>query len=173
MGMTHDHSQPHHDNDHAHSHAPSPRTLPSDTVKALHDHQAEKRAARRAMFSGKPVDDVLEMNEDAWKARTAATDVVVAATEELLARLIVDHFPTASAAILYEDTSHDAPHGHLEKIVDGEGRVVMLGTSDEWHDLPWAQEADEYIWDLHHLDRDGFTHDGSRRRRHIPINPQA
>lgn len=159
--MTHDHSHPHH--------APEPRAIPVEAAKALHDHQAEKRNARRAMFAGQALDAVLEMNEDAWKARSAATDVVVAATEELLARLIATHIPEAAEIVLYEDTSHDAPHGHLEQIIDANGHVVMHGTSDHWHDLPWAQEADEYVWDIHHLDRDGFVYDGTRRRRHIPI----
>lgn len=172
--MTHDHSQPHHENTHSHEHAPAPRRLPGHAVQALHDSQAEKRASRRVMFAGQHVDAVLEMNEDAWRARSAATDVVVAATEELLARLVADHFPTAVAIVLYEDTSHDAPHGHLEKIVDADGHTLILGTSDQWHDLAWAQEADEYVWDLHHLDRDGFVYEEhNRRRRHIPINPQA
>jgi len=147
--------------------------MPSDAVHALHNHQAEKRAARRAMFASKGIDDVLDMNEDAWKARSASTDVIVAATEELLARMIVEHFPEAASIVLYEDTSHDAPHGHLERILDADGNVIMLGTSNEWHDFAWAQEADEYIWDLHHLDRDGFVADGQRRRRHIPVAPHA
>lgn len=170
--MTHDHTHPHHPHD-EHEHAPSPRSMPAEAVHALHNHQAEKRAARRAMFASKGVDDVLDMNEDAWKARSAATDVVVAATEELLARLICEHFPTAVSIVLYEDTSHDAPHGHLEQIIDADGHVIMLGTSNEWHDFAWAQEADEYVWDLHHLDRDGFIFEGQRRRRHIPVTPQA
>jgi hypothetical protein len=178
--MTHDHIHPHgdhehsheHDHEHGHEHAPSPRSMPAEAVHSLHDYQAEKRAARRAMFASKDIDDIVEFNEDAWKARTSATDVIVAVTEELIARLVLEHFPKAHAIVLYEDTSHDAPHGHLEKIVDVEGNVLILGSSDEWHDFAWAQEADEYIWDLHHLDRDGFVFEEQKRRRHIPIKPQ-
>lgn len=170
--MTHEHTHPHHPQD-GHEHAPSPRVMPAEAVHALHNHQAEKRATRRAMFASKGLEDVLEMNEDAWKARSASTDVIVAATEELLARLISEHFPQAASIVLYEDTSHDAPHGHLERVLDADDNVIILGTSNEWHDFAWAQEADEYIWDLHHLDRDGFVSEGQRRRRHIPIIPQA
>lgn len=178
--MTHDHSHPHHGNshdhndEHGHSHAaPEPKVMPAAATQALHDRQAEKRNARRAMFSDKTVEDVLEMNEDAWKARSASTEVVVAATEELLARTVLQHFPTAVLVTLYEDVSHDAPHGHLERIEDVNGHVLILGTSDTWHDLSWSQEVDEYVWDLHHLDRDGFVLDGNRRRRHIPMSSQA
>jgi hypothetical protein len=114
--------------------------------------------------------DVTAVYERAWTTRVKATEQVIAATEELLARAVGAAVPGAVEVVLYEDHSHDAPHGHVLHIADADGNPIMSGTGDDWHDASWTETVDEYVWDLHHLDREGFQTEGTQRIRRIPLH---
>lgn len=176
MSHTHDHPHDHpHDHDHDHSHghdhahAPDPRVLPAEVTDALYAAQQAKLEQRRAPLASRPTSDIQAAYEQAWAARVEATSIIVSVTEELLARLVASHVPGAHEIVLYEDHSHDAPHGHVKHVLDADGNVLLEGTGDAWHDAGWTEDADEYVWDLHHLDRDGFIPDGAQRLRRIPV----
>jgi hypothetical protein len=114
------------------------------------------RVARRRDYLTTLKNDLADLHEQAWKMRRAATEQIIALTEETLARIVADHLPTAAMVVLYEDTSHDAPHGHVLHVLDADGHVLIEGTGDLWHDSAWTDEVDELVFDLHHLDREGF-----------------
>lgn len=102
--------------------------------------------------------------EKFWKNYTEARNAAALACHSKLAEIISQHYPEAQTIILYEDRSHDAPHGHLEGILDVNGSLIISGTSDEWHELDWSADADDLIWDTYHLGSHLFnTLDGKRR----------
>lgn len=180
LAMTHEHSHEHnhshshdggHTHDHAHGHAvPRSRAWGYPELDSLAETKDRARLSSRAVFAGVSDDAVAADLEAFWAARVSATRQLTAATEETLARIVARHLPNAAMVVLYEDTSHDAPHGHVHTILDGHGHTLIEGTSDQWHDLDWAGDVDDLVWDLHHVDRDGFTDDGTGLRvRRIPI----
>lgn len=131
---------------------------PAD-FSALQRHQDADRARARHGMAEQTDTDIRALYEDAWAARHEVTRVIIATTEELLARHIKAVFPEAASVVLYEDVSHDAPHGHVHSVRDAAGDVIIEGTSDAWHDAEWSGDIDEFVWDLFHLDRDGFLAD--------------
>jgi hypothetical protein len=184
---SHDHSHDHshgrsHDDSHDHSHtsgephegtgappAAPPRVLPAPALQALHEAQARTREQQRELLAGLTHEELQDLYEQNWKIRTDSSNAIVTASEELLARAVTAELPAAAMVVLYEDTSHDAPHGHVHSVLDITGDVLISGTSDAWHDAEWTEEVDEFVWDIHQLDRAGFRTEGSMRVRRIPI----
>lgn len=166
---THAHEHSHeHEASHGHEHSHEHVTLEVDAATA--DDMA-RREARRAELHDLTLGDLEVSHEVVWRARRQATDTIVVYTEEMMARLVHAHFPTAAQIVLYEDTSHDAPHGHVLHIVDADGHVLIDGTGDTWHDAAWTDAIDDLVFDLHHLDREGFRTEkrNGRRLRRITV----
>lgn len=149
-----------------HTEAPAPRGMEAVDLQALREKQLEHRERERAIFRGQETLALNTIYEEAWEGRNKASRVISAVSEELLARKVKAIFPTATLIVLFEDTSHDTAHGHLESILDTNYEVLALGVSDAWHEADWSHELDEHVWDLFQLDREGFVTDpdGVRRR---------
>lgn len=170
-GHSHDHTGEHshdhgiageHGHEHGHEHEVAPTWMPG--VSDL-DRQAARW--RLAGATDEALDDLFD---ESWHGRRTATELILAITEEKIARLVTEQHPTATEIVLYEDYSHDSPHAHVLDVRAGR-TVLVSGTGDDWHDQSWTGEVDEFVWDLHHLDRAGFTAEGHLRTRHIPILP--
>lgn len=173
--MSHDHP---HSHEHPHTHGDAPahthehgghhheHTAPADLS---HGAAFEQRLAARGPYSGLSEDELAASYEEQWSVRRAATESIIALTEETIARLVELHVPDAAEVVLYEDHSHDAPHAHVRHIVDASGEVLIEANGDAWHDEDWTGEIDELVWDLYHLDRHGFVSGGHGRVRHIPV----
>lgn len=171
MSANHTHVDPHehtHEDGTTHSHAPHfhTSTLPGKPVDHVAGEEYDKRVTARIPYSAVGDAD-LEANQDRyWTERIANTKTIVALTEEQLSRIVLENIPEAVEIVLYEDRSHDAPHGHALHVVDASGKVLMEGTGDDWHDAGWTADVDEYIWDIYNLDRQGFhTVEGKRVRK--------
>jgi hypothetical protein len=103
-----------------------------------------------------------EAYENSWSAYSVAKQNVIVQTMNMLARIVHAQLPTAKFIILYEDHSHDAPHGHIESFLDESGHLIDLG--EDWHDIPWGSEVDELVWDIYNLAKEHFTTSGDKRR---------
>lgn len=173
--VTHSHSHAHeggeetHEHPHTHGHVEKISVASSLSGLAAQSHA--KRLAKREEYSHADGSDLDAKYEEAWIARQELTSAIVAITEEMIARLVLEDFPTATEVVLYEDHSHDAPHAHVLYILSNDV-VLIEGTSDEWHDQ-MNSDIDELVWDLHHIDRPGFVNEdahSSLRLRRIPTS---
>lgn len=144
-----------------------------ELVHAYHQRNAEARLARRRESAvGLSDQDISDSLDRLAREIRALNDASVALTDEHLARLVSSNVPGAFDVVLVEDTSHDAPHGHVHSVRDTAGRTLLDGRSDEWHDLPWTGDVDEDVFDLFHLAREDFVEmPGIGRARVIPVHP--
>jgi hypothetical protein len=110
--------------------------------------------------------------EDAWSNFVNARNEAATASQSQLARVIKDNLPSAEVIVIYEDRTHDAPHGHLEGVLDSDGKLIIAGTTDKWHDLEWTTEADEIVWDLYYLGSHLFNLIAGKRRMIIDLRHQ-
>lgn len=85
----------------------------------------------------------------AWTNRAAAQANIAGFTATHLLRYVQEHVPGAVCVVLREDTSHLPAHGHIDAILDAAGNVLLTGSGDEWHHLPWTGPADEDAWDIY------------------------
>jgi hypothetical protein len=114
------------------------------------------------------VGDVDSQLDEAWLARAQANRRIVTLTATRLADLVRAHLPSAQVIVVREDTSHLPAHGHLDRVEDADGLVLLDTHHGEWHDLPWSAQADDDVWDLYHVAEPGMFHrdaDGVRRFR--------
>jgi hypothetical protein len=132
-------------------------------------NEMDQRLASRQEYTDSSDAALQTVYEEAWEVRRSATEVVVTVTEEMVARAVRAQFPDADQIVLYEDHSHDAAHAHVLHVVDADGHVLIAGTGEEWHDADWSSDIDELVWDLYHLDRSGFLHEGDQRLRRITV----
>ncbi len=174
MTDNHTHADPHehtHEDGTTHSHAPLHpiSTLPGRPENRAAGEEYDERVSTRSEYRN--VEDMaLETEQDKfWVARIALTKSILAITEEQLSRIVIVNIPEAVEIVLYEDKSHDAPHGHVLHVVDKDGKILMEGTGDDWHDAGWTSEVDEYVWDIYNLDRQGFYTIENKRIRKIPL----
>lgn len=166
---SHDHSHGHSHND-SHSHVEEVfNSSPAGFADSVNLKEYEKRNSSREELQGMPENKMEQLYDIAWKQRKEATATIVTMTEEMLSRMVKEHFPESVEIVLYEDHSHDAPHAHVKHVVNSEGLILIDGTSDEWHDLSWTPDVDELVWDLYNLDRQGFQREGHNRYRRIAI----
>lgn len=119
--------------------------------------------------SGPGVEDVTGSVSDrdyevAWEEYTAARGTAARVCQNKLMNIIRENYPDVATIVLYEDRSHDAPHGHLEGIFNAHGSLLISGVSDAWHELEWASDADDLIWDIYHLGSQFFNNIGGKRR---------
>lgn len=143
--------------------------IDSVDLAALADREAAQRADRRRALADHGPDEVIAEHAALWAERAANTDRLLAATEELLARMVGEHVPSAATVVLIEDRSHGSPHAHLSRILDSAGTVLVDGMSDSWHDTSWASDADDLIWDIHTLGRSSFLSGEHGRQYLIPV----
>ncbi len=100
--------------------------------------------------------------ELAWSNYSRAKREVIAHTILKMNAIILGKLNGVKYVLLYEDHSHDAPHGHIEVFLDETQHQIELG--GDWHDLDWSSEVDEYVWDIYNLGKEYFTLiDGKRR----------
>ncbi len=59
-------------------------------------------------------------------------------------------YPTAVRATVVTDHSHDEPHGHIGHLLDADGKILVEGSSSEWHDNPETIIVDEAIYDWYY-----------------------
>lgn len=154
---------------------PQPGDLPGDADLAdLADAERRAQAAARAAIAGLGEKELAGLLTQTWTERSVATERLVAITEELIARTVSTHMPAAAVVLLREDTSHGGPHGHVYQVLDADENVLMDAEGEDWHNLEWTGEVDEYAWDLHYLGRDRFrTHAPGLRTYAIPLGPPA
>ena len=113
-----------------------------------------------------PVED--DQYQETWAVYRRAEASLVSQISQMLAVAVSEHLPEAKYIVLYQDTSHDAPHGHIEAVLDESGNNLTAHSGD-WHDLDWTADIDEWAWDIHHLSPSSFTRMGDRRRLIISI----
>jgi hypothetical protein len=113
-------------------------------------------SARLHRFTDAQLADALD---ETWRRRAELGRAALRICEELIARVLRQHAPSAYTVLLTEDRSHDAPHAHLRTISDRTGQVLADGSSDEWHDLNWARTIDEIVHDMYMFGANEFTHD--------------
>lgn len=102
--------------------------------------------------------------ENSWREYIAARGELVRATSHKIMNAVSEHLPDVKWIVFYEDRSHDAPHGHIEGILDEDGHDLVQASGQDWHDLDWTGDIDEWTWDLYHLHAEMFMKIGSRRR---------
>ena len=100
--------------------------------------------------------------EATWSQYILAKKKVVAYSAEFGLSLIKKVLPNAKYLVIYEDHSHDAPHGHVEAILDETMHAIEL--EGDWHDLEWSHEIDELVWDIYNLAKEYFSLVGGKRR---------
>jgi hypothetical protein len=105
--------------------------------------------------------------EIAWSSYSKAKREVIAHTIVKMNEIVLNNLPHAKYVLLYEDHSHDAPHGHVEVFLDETQHAIEL--SEDWHDLAWSSEVDEYVWDIYNLGKEYFTLVDGKRRLLIEI----
>lgn len=115
-----------------------------------------------------PIED--DVYQDAWARYSAAEKDLVKTISQMIANEVAEHMPDAAFIVLYQDTSHDAPHGHIEAVLDSNGVNLITSQHLDWHDLEWTSDIDEWAWDIHHLSPSSFIRLGERRRFIIRIN---
>ena len=77
-----------------------------------------------------------------------------------LIRIVIEVYPHAHTVLLVEDEGHDRPedsHGHLHSIRDHEGKVIVLGSHEDYLESEWSWDADDYIYAIHHNKKLAFT----------------
>lgn len=104
---------------------------------------------RPPVLSKFTAEQLVEALDETWERKQNLSLAAFHICEELLARVIVENVPGAAIIVVTQDTSHDAPHGHLKRVRDAAGNVLVDASSAEYHDLPWAYQADEYVYDLY------------------------
>jgi len=109
-----------------------------------------------------------EKYQETWAVYRQAEASLVRQISQMIAVEVSNHLPEAKHIVLYQDTSHDAPHGHIEAVLDASGNNLTAHSGD-WHDLDWTADIDEWAWDIHHLSPSSFTRMGDRRRFIISI----
>lgn len=109
--------------------------------------------------------------ESAWSAKIEATDNLVKVISARMLAEVKQHLPEAQVVVLREDTSHLPPHGHVDEILDAQGKSI-IPDSETWHDLEWTMIVDEDVWDIYHLNSLNFvtSEDGIRRLRIVMPN---
>jgi len=122
-------------------------------------HGAEEN--RKRLSNEKYSEDEYEL---AWATYSRVRNKISDMTQKRIMEHVLEHIPEACFVVLYEDRSHDAPHGHCEGIYSCSGEELLSGTSDTWHDLDWTSDIDEFIWDVYHVSSDRFTTLGGVRR---------
>lgn len=118
----------------------------------------------RELESHSPSDETYEL---AWSTYSRAKREVIAHTILKMNDIVLNKLSQAKYVLLYEDHSHDAPHGHIEVFLDESKHVIKL--DEDWHDLEWSSEVDEYVWDIYNLGKEYFTLIDGRRRLLIEI----
>lgn len=100
--------------------------------------------------------------ESAWVSYSDARKKTVAYVIARMLGIVRQNNPEAAYVLLYEDHSHDAPHGHVEAFLDKNHHVIELDT--DWHDVEWSNEVDEYVWDIYNLGKETFSLIEGKRR---------
>lgn len=103
-------------------------------------------------------------HEEAWVDFLAAKSELVQSTCSMIASTVLENLESAAYIVLYEDRSHDAPHGHVEAIYNAAGETLLEGAGDSWHDLDWASDIDEWVWDIYYVSAESFTAIEGKRR---------
>lgn len=147
--------------EHSHSHEVSHEVV----TELIEQNETFALHKSLALLTSEAVDD--ESYEEAWAEYSAAKKKVVAYTIQKMVGLIIEQVPEVAYVILYEDHSHDAPHGHIEALLDASQHSINLG--GDWHDLGWTNEVDEYVWDVYNLGKEYFSLTGGKRRLLIKV----
>jgi hypothetical protein len=141
--------------EHSHSHGLSHNELA--TLVAVTD-----KSEFYKLVNSLPTEISEEEYEASWSEYTEAKKKVAAYSIKKMVSLVKSQLPEASYIVLYEDHSHDAPHGHIEAFIDSTEHTIKL--DQDWHDLSWSNEVDEIVWDIYHLAKEHFVLiDGKRR----------
>lgn len=139
---------------HSHSHGISHEEIA--TLAASHFHK-DMAAIKAQSYS-----DLETALEESWSEYVSAKRKVVFYSSEQALAIVKNFVPNAAYLVIYEDNSHDAPHGHLEVILDESMHEIAL--DEDWHDLDWSHEIDELVWDIYTLAKEYFTLVGGKRR---------
>lgn len=132
------------------------QTFPLPSAPSISTQRVMKRRALKPL-SGDALYEV-GIPSDAKDRLSYANDPLVAiGIEDAIARAILDRFPEAHRIEIFEDISHDAPHGHIGKVLDERKNLLIDGTSEEWHNLEWTRSVDEDAWDFHYYAYELFT----------------
>ncbi len=142
-----------------HSHDHSHEISHSD-IELLKKSQLFKEI--EALNVSVPISHLDEELEKSWAGYVAAKKDVVFHSTHMIMSVIRKHLPNARYVVIYEDHSHDAPHGHIEAILDAEMHKVEV--DGDWHDLEWSNEVDELVWDIYNLSKEYFSLNGGKRR---------
>lgn len=140
---------------HSHSHE-----ISHEEIDILKNSQLYKELANFGTS-----EDALELEEaleSAWSEYVASKKKIVACSTKSALGIIQKFFPEAKYLVVYEDHSHDAPHGHIDVILDEAMHKIEI--SEDWHDLEWSHEVDELIWDIYTLSKEYFSLVGGKRR---------
>lgn len=156
-----EHEHSHSEEEHSHSHSLEVSHL---ELEALLNTRFNNLAKKQKNL-GEEFSEV--SYEESWSHYTIAKQNVVIQTMDMLARTVHVQLPEAKFIVLYEDHSHDAPHGHIESFLDESGHTIDLG--EDWHDVPWGTEVDELVWDIYNLAKEHFVTSGDKRRLVVEV----
>lgn len=119
-----------------------------------------------AMLSVESEAYLVSSYEDSWVSREEISSVAAVIAEEIVIRMVQNLFSKDILEIhLYEDKSHGSPHGHVLRLVDGEGETVVEGVSDVWHNMPGTSEIDEFVSEIYQLVPTSFIYDKEENAR--------
>jgi hypothetical protein len=143
--------------EHSHSHS---HGISHEEIDLLKKSQFYKEIEKQN--ANLEISEVEESLELAWSEYVATKKKVVFYSTQSALSLIQKFVPNAKYLVVYEDHSHDAPHGHIEVILDETMHEISL--DGDWHDLEWSHEVDELIWDIYSLAKEYFSLVGGKRR---------
>lgn len=143
--------------EHSHSHS---HGISHSQLSSLQEATAKSEFYN--LVNSLPSDVSEEDYESSWSEYAEAKKIVAAYSIKKMIALVKSQLPDAAYIVLYEDHSHDAPHGHIEAFLDSTEHTIKL--EQDWHDLSWSNEVDEVVWDIYHLAKEHFIlNDGKRR----------
>lgn len=142
--------------EHSHSH---PHEISHESLNLLYNSQFHREVKELGLPGGSDIEEQLERF---WSEYVLSKKKVVVKSAELALEIIRKFLPEAKYILIYEDHSHDAPHGHIEAILDGSMHSIHI--HGDWHDLEWTHEVDELVWDIYTLSKEYFSLVEGKRR---------